>query len=115
MSQIRPLNESGVAVVPASGTVTVKIGPVSAREIWYPSNVHVSATTHVKESVCDIFAGPSASQPYFRDESILGSSGDNTGACNADQVQVGNYIWAVWTGADVGAQVILNVTGRKSV
>lgn len=115
MTDIRPLNETVVGVVPASGSITLKAGPKSAREVWYPSNVHVSATTHVKESVCNVYAGLDTSQPNFRDQSILGSSGDNSGACNADQIKVGQFIFGVWTGVDVGAQVSLNVTGRKSV
>jgi hypothetical protein len=59
--------------------------------------------------------GPDTTQSSFRDTSKFAASGDATGACNADTVKVGMYIWAVWTGGDVGKQAVLTVTGLKDV
>lgn len=109
------LNQSVSGIVDLSGKCTLKMGPLSARETWYPSNVHVGVTTHVVESTANVFAGDSPTQSNFRDQTVLASSGDNTGACNADVIKCGQYIWAQWSGADVGAQATLTVTGLRDV
>lgn len=109
------ISQSLSAIVLPNGTAVVKMGPLSARETWYPSNVHVSVTTHVVESTCIVYAGDSPTQSNFRDDSVTASSGDSTGACNADVLKAGQYIWAVWSGADVGAQATLTVTGMRDV
>lgn len=113
-SQIGP--EGSVAVtLNASGNGTAKIGPISAREIWFPDNAHVKTTTNTKEAACSIYAGTGVYPNTFRDETLSGSSGDSTGKISADQIKCGMYIFAVWTGGDVGAIATLNVTGRKTI
>lgn len=110
-----PLRETAVIMLDGSGNGTVKIGPLSARETWYPDNVHISVSTSVLESQCSIFVGRDTTQSSFRDESVLGSTGDSSGAISADELTVGDYIWAVWTGGDANAQAVLTVTGTRNV
>lgn len=111
------LRESAVITLDGSGNGTAKLGPLSAREIWYPDNVHVSVNSAVvvKEAKCSIYMGNTPTQSAFRDESVFASSGDSSGTCNADTVKVGDYIWAVWTGGDANQQAVLTVTGIKDV
>jgi Flp pilus assembly protein TadG len=111
----RPLSETAVTKLNGSGNGTAKVGPLSAREIWYPGNVHINVATNNAEASCKIFVGPDTTQSNFRDTADFGSTGDNTGACNADRIKVGWYVWAVWTGGDPNAQAVLTVTGTKSV
>jgi len=110
-----PLRASVPIMLDGLGNGTGKVGPLSARETWYPDNVHISVSTSVLESRCSIFVGRDTTQPSFRDESILGSSGDSSGAVSADELVVGDYVWAVWTGGDANAQAVLTVTGIKNV
>lgn len=100
-----------------SGNGQVQVGPISAREIWYPSNAHVSANSGsvTNEAQCLIYVGTSVGTNTFRDGTLSGSSGDSTDAINADEIRVGEYIFAVWIGGDPGATATLNVTGDKEV
>jgi hypothetical protein len=111
-----PLYISASGVFNGSGAVTVSLGPLSAREIWYPSVVHVQANQNpTNEAVCNIFVGDTATQPNWRDATFSGSSGDSTDAVSSDRVKVGWKIWAVWTGGDPGQRATLNITGTKDI
>lgn len=98
-----------------SGNGTAKLGPLSAREVWYPDNVHVQVSTNVNEAQCTIYVGDAAIQRNFRDATYSGSSGDSSDKVNGDTVKVGTYIFAVWTGGDANAIATLNVTGRRTI
>lgn len=110
-----PLNESATVKLDGSGNGTAKVGPISARETWSPANVHVSASTNAKEAQCLIYVGDSAIQRNFVDSTFSGSSGDSSDRVNATRVRVGQYVWAVWAGGDVGAVATLVVTGTKEL
>jgi hypothetical protein len=115
------LREYAVIRLNGSGAGTARVGPLTAREIWYPSNVSIKTTfpgvqtVPTNESKCDIFVGQSISPEFFRDTSFQGSTGDASGACSADIVRTGQYVWAVWSGGDAGVQATLTVTGVKDV
>lgn len=115
------LTEYAVIRLNGSGAGVARVGPLTAREKWYPSNVSIKTTfpgvqtAPTKESKCNIFVGPSASAQFFRDTSVQGSTGDASGACSADIIRTGEYVWAVWSGGDAGVQATLTVTGVKDV
>lgn len=113
MSRV-PLNISNAVKLDINGAGTVKLGPLSARESWYPTNVHVGASTNTKEAICNIYIGDTPSPATFRDSTYSGSSGD---MCDGlvDVVASGWYVYAVWTGGDAGATATLAVTGTKDV
>lgn len=108
------LRETAVVTLDGSGAGTAKVGPLSAREVWYPDNVSISVTGATKQAAATMYMGPDTTQSNFRDNSVL-ASGDASGACNADVVKSGMYIWVVWSNGDVGKQAILTVTGLKDV
>jgi len=108
------LRETAVVLLDGSGAGTAKVGPLSAREVWYPDNVAISITGATKQAKASMYMGSDTTQSNFRDISTF-ASGDSSGACNADVVKSGMYIWAVWTGGDPGLQAILTVTGLKDV
>jgi hypothetical protein len=110
-----PLNETAPVILNGSGNGTAKIGPVSAREVWSPQNVHVRTSTNADEATCLIYVGDSAIQANFRDGTFTGSSGDSSDRVSADTVKVGAHVWAVWSGGDPGATATVNVTGHKEV
>lgn len=109
------LRETAIVTINSSGNATAKVGPRSAREVWYPDNVHISVQGFTHESSCSIYMGSDTTQSNFRDESVFASSGDSSGTVSADVVKVGHYIWAVWSGADVGKSAVLTITGVKDV
>lgn len=112
-----PLNESVLVTLDGSGNGTVKAGPISGRETWYPANAHVCTTASdiTNEAVCQVYAGDQAIKANFRDNTFTGSSGDSTGKVSADVLRCGQYVWAVWTGGDPGAVMRLNVTGERDI
>lgn len=111
-----PLSVSQSIALDGSGNGTIKLGPVSAREIWNPQNAHVQVTGPVtNEAVCNIYVGNTATQGNFRDASQSGSTGDSSDRINADTIKCGQYVWAVWTGGDAGRQATLTITGSKTV
>lgn len=109
------LSETAMVTLDGSGNGTAKVGPLSARETWYPGNVHISVATNTNEAACRIYVGIDATEPNFRDESLYGSSGDSSGTVGQDVVKTGAYVWAVWVGGDAGARAVLTVTGSRDV
>jgi hypothetical protein len=108
------LNESVSGFLNGAGNLTLKIGPLSAREVWHPDTVHVSANQGAtKEATCTIFQGD-ANNKRFVDATNSGSFGDSTGKM-AKTIKVGTLIWAQWSGGDAGQQATLTVTGTKDV
>ena len=110
------LNEFVPVTLDGSGNGTAKAGPRSARETWFPVNVHVSANTNpVKDAVCKVYVGDQATQNNFRDATISGSTGDSTDRVNADQIPLGQYIFAVWSNGDANIQGVMNITGEREI
>lgn len=110
-----PLNETGIVRLSGAGAGTAKVGPISAREVWSPDNVHVSVASNTNEAQCTIYVGDSPIQRNLRDGTFTGSSGNASDKVNADKIKCGAYIWAVWTGGDANAIATLTATGKKSV
>ena len=109
------LYETGQVILDGSGNGTVRVGPLSAREVWNAANASVKVATNALEARCSIYVGNAATSQYFRDTTLTGSTGDSTGKVDSAPIKVGSYIWAVWTGGDPGQQATLTVTGTKEV
>lgn len=114
-----PLNESGVVVLDASGNGTAKIGPLGQGETWNPAVVHVKTAQApaqiVNEAQCFIYAGGQPVDSFFADSTSSGSTGDSTDSAGAYPIGKGEWIWAVWSGGDAGAEGIVRVTGTKVI
>jgi hypothetical protein len=113
------LDQSAVVTLNAQGAGTAQLGPVNGRESWLPEVVSVKTTqapaSIVNEAQCKIYAGPDASDSNYVDGTLSGSTGDSTANINGQTVNCGEYVFAVWSGGDVGAQGRLNVTGTKQL
>lgn len=118
MSVTVPLNQSAAVTLNSSGNGTAKLGPVSLRESWTPEVVSVSTNqapgTVTNEAQCQVFLGEDTSQPNYVGGTLSGSTGDSTDNVTGP-VTCGQYIFAVWTGGDKGAQGQLNVLGTKDI
>src|SRR5215831_13424817 len=115
MTSVR-LDESATVVLDGSGNGTAQLGPLSAREVWHPANVHVFVNQNpTNEAECRIFKGDQPITTNYRDGTFSGSSGDSTDSLNADVVICGEKVIAVWTGGDAGFTATINVTGTKDV
>ena len=112
-----PIGPEGQATVKldGSGTGTISVGPLTARETWQPQIASVSVATNVKEAACKIYVGPSRAAAYFLDGTLSGSTGDSTDRVSAAPCPHGYWVWAVWAGGDAGAVATLRVTGTKEL
>ncbi len=104
---------------------TAQIGPRNQREVWYPQVVSVSASTDISQATCSVYAGPDTSQPNFVWSTPNGSSGDSTANVSGPGLTAANlpgraincneYVFAIWSGGDFGAQGRLNIQGTKVI
>lgn len=112
-----PLNESITGFTDFFGGASLKIGPTAHGIIWRPVVASVRAATANLDGLCRIFVGHTATSENFVDSTYTGSTGDSTnnlGTMGAE-VRIGNYVHAVWEGADPGTQVTLVVTGSQEL
>jgi len=113
-----PLDETAQVILSGIGGGTARLGPLTARETWYPDQASVkvvfSGTNPTNEAVCRIYKGDVATDNNFKDGTFSGSSGDATDKI-AGKTQKGIYIYAVWIGGDAGATAYLTVTGEKEI
>lgn len=108
------LNESVSIFLDGSGNGLASIGPLSAREVWHPDTVHVSANQGAtNEATCTITEGDFNNRRFI-DATNSGSFGDSTGKMSKT-IRMGTKIWAQWSGGDAGKQATLTVTGTKDV
>lgn len=114
-----PLNQSAPITLNGSGSGTAQMGPVNARETWYPLVVSVKTNqlpaAIINEAQCKIYAGPDASDSNFVDGTLSGSTGDSSSDIAGQQVNCGEYVFAVWSGGDAAVQGRLNVQGTKVI
>jgi hypothetical protein len=112
------LDDTAFVVLNGSGNGTAKIGPLTARETWYPEQASVKVSfagaNPTNEAICKIYKGDGATDNNFKDGTFTGSSGDATDKISG-KMQQNNFIFAVWTGGDAGATAYLTVTGKKDV
>ena len=98
----------------SSGAGTASVGPLSFGEYWDVAAVSVRCATNANEATCSIYAGADSSSRNFVDATTWGSTGDSTSNVG-NQVRVGNQVFAVWTGGDVGTQAYVTVSGTRYV
>lgn len=113
------LNQSAVVTFNGAGAGTAQLGPLSAREMWQPAVVSVKTNqapgTIVNEAECKIYAGADTSDSNYVDGTLSGSTGDSSGNVAGQEIDCGEYVWAVWSGGDAGVQGRLNVQGTKVI
>lgn len=119
MSSQVNLNQSASAILDGSGNATVKLGPIAAREWWQPQVVSVRTNQApgaiTNEAACRIFCGPDTSPQNYSCGTLSGSTGDSSDNVTGQEIYVGQYVWAQWTGGDPGAQAWLIVSGTKNL
>lgn len=106
-------------VVPASGSVTVRVGPQGTGTIWYPQAASISTTTGANDaSTCALYLSPLESGPLIPSTQIGGQSyagGGDTIGLAVPPLWPGYFIIAIWTGATSGDLAALAVYGSQQV
>jgi hypothetical protein len=120
MTTVR-LNQSATVILNAQGAGTAQLGPIHARESWSPAVASVktnqTAATIANEAQCKVYAGADTSDSNYVDGTLSGSTGDSTANVNfsGQSVVCGEYVFAVWSGGDAGAQGRVIVRGTKQL
>lgn len=103
------LTEYASAVADANGIAIARIGPRRSFERWHVTGVTVSSSSVALEPRVDIYRGGIG--PAFK---VGGTySGKNDSGNADDWVDSGQDLIAVWTGADVGAQCSMTLSGES--
>lgn len=104
----------GSALVPASGIVTVTVGPQGVGTIWYPQQWAIATTTGANDaSTCTIYHGPIGLQTLVIGQSYAG--GGDSGGMAVPPMWPGYFVVAVWSGAKQGDLASLTVYGQMDV
>jgi hypothetical protein len=110
------LTTSQNATLDSSGNGTVQAGPASPGEVWYPTSVSISSTGDQPsgDATCYVYAGETVAQWTFVDATynVLGAA---SSLIAGKVLYPGQYVQAVFTGANPGATATLVVTGTRTV
>jgi hypothetical protein len=104
-----PINLEGSVVLDGSGNGTVQLGPRIGQR-WNVTNAAVLIANAVKVPQANWYAGGAPTPGNFVDGTFTGNL-DATGRIANFTITVGSYVWAVWTGGDVGATATLSIIG----
>lgn len=108
------MDEYATIALDGSGNATLPMKPYSGNLVWMPDVVSVKVSTNIKEASCKIYIGPTATDQYFVDGTLSGSTGDSTDRISGKQVDThGNTLWAVWAGGDANATATMRITGQE--
>lgn len=108
-----PIDDGIGQATVAGGTATVKVGPSGFGVRWYPAQAVINTTTGANDpSTCQLFKGVISAASQIGAQSYAGG-GDTIGLAGLD-LQPGEFIIAVWSGATNGDTATLRVLGDKS-
>lgn len=114
MPTTSPLDEFGQIILDGSGNGTLRMRPTGGNQTWLPASVSVKCSSNTSEALCRVYIGPSATDPYFVDDTVTGSTGDSSGRVADYTIDAhGTYLWATWTGGDPGATATMRITGTS--
>src|SRR5262249_57289857 len=104
------------AVFPASGTVTVQVGPSGLGTLWKVTQAAISTTLGANDaSTATLYAGQKGLATVVAAQSYAG--GGDSGGLNDAVLYPGQYVICTWTGGtagDPGPMVVYAHRGRLS-
>lgn len=111
-----PLSEFATGVLDGAGAGTLRLGPRAHGVLWRPANagVRMTGSTPSGLATCYIYVGTSATDPNFAD-ATYDVNNDNTDRVAGNQLRIGQYVFAVWSGGNPGATVTLTLTGEADI
>ena len=105
-------NPAGNAVFPASGTVTVQVGPSGLGTVWQVTQAAIATTTGALDtSTATLYAGQLGLATVVAAQSYAG--GGDSGGLNDAILYPGQFVICTWTGGTVGAAATLVVYGKE--
>lgn len=102
------------ATVPASGTVTVSVGPQGLGNRWYVTQVNVQTTTGAADaSTAAVYVGAGALAVSANLVASSYAGGQDTLGVNARSIQPGEFVTVVWSGANPGDTATVVAYGEQ--
>jgi hypothetical protein len=114
------LNNTVTGTVPASGAVTLRVGPMGLGTVWYPTMAAGSTTTGATDtSTVAVYLSPvtdaSVTVPANQIGGQVFTGGGWSVGLPGTAVFPGYFVIAVWTGAKAGDTATLIVYGTQKV
>ena len=111
-----PLSEFAAVTLDGAGNGTAKTGPRAHGITWRPATASIKMTGPAPAGVATVYlyAGSSPTDDNFID-STYDVSNDSTDRVNGQQIVLGQYVYAVWSGGTPGATATLTVNGTQEV
>lgn len=97
--------------IPASGKLTLSVGPQGIGTVWYAAQVTISTTTGpLDTSTALIYQGPAT---ILTPATLVGQiyTGNGTAALALPNMTPGQVVTVMWTSAHVGDTAALNIIG----
>jgi hypothetical protein len=97
--------------VPASGAITLSVGPQGLGVTWYPSSVIISLSPNgaASSATAACYIGLIATQTQQGGQSYAG--GGDTFGLSVTSMTPGQLLYVVWAGATPGQVAAMNVVG----
>lgn len=110
---IRPGEGTSTVTVPGSGTVHISLGP-EALNTWYVTHCVISTTTGAADtSTCAVQLGPVAQGIVPGGQSYAG--GGDSVSLGGRVLRPGEYVTAIWSGANPGDLATLTIYGEQDI
>lgn len=101
--------------IPASGALTLSVGPQGLGNAWYPASLTIQTTSGTADtSTCQVYLGPAGYGVTLLGTFYPGTAGAGVAAFALPSLSPGQYLIAAWTGAHAGDLATLNVVGTMS-
>lgn len=111
-----PLSEDTEITLDATGAGTARLGPTAHGVTWKPlvASIKMTGGTPSGVATCFLYAGSRVANGNFVD-STYDVANDSTDRVSGQQLALGQYVYAVWSGGNPGATATLTVNGTKVI
>lgn len=100
-----------------SGAGTARLGPSGHGITWTLGSISVHTAQAVSTGTCQCstYVGDDTSAVNFLDSTFSGDTGDTTDAASGQQIRLGKYVFAAWSGGVANDIATLTLTGTMEV
>jgi hypothetical protein len=111
-----PLSEFVTITLDGSGNGTAQLGPRAHGLVWKPTVASIKMTGDIPADLATVFvyAGGTVNDGNFVDSTYDVNSA-SSGNIAGQQLQLGQYVFAVWSGGNPGASATLTLNGTKVI
>jgi hypothetical protein len=111
-----PLSDFVQITLDGTGAGVARLGPRAHGQTWRPTvaSIKMTGPTPAGQATCFLYAGGAATDANFLD-STYDVANDSTDRLSGQVLDLGQYVFAVWSGGNPGATATLTVNGTKVI